>query len=355
MSTSIDLVFHNVRFRIESQITEFVKFLSMYYSGNIIERDDSGYDILVSFELLNKKDYDDIDLRYTHAEKFSQLSRSAYSLMHSVLITDIQYLAGFKMTFTLEEKILKVGGYYCEERKLTGGLINYFYQKSRNIKLFLYLKYYLILYPLIWYNESYKNRYLLHASGLIYKGKTILFPGLGGVGKSTFVISLLSDPEFKFISDNLLLFGDNHIIPVNEAIALDKKSIALCEHAHDKIKPLNMAISHGRQYFHIDQPPVAAGIAQYIFFVKFNYKTEVTKLSAEKAKNNLELINNVAKEVQEYRSIASVLNLVLGFVNIAARMNSASEMIDKAECYELNIRPNENLDKIRDFFLEHLG
>ena len=92
----------------------------------------------------------------------------------------------------------------------------------------------------------------------------------------------------------------------------------------------------------------------YYSYPKFNYKTEVTKLSAEHAKDQLELINNVAKEVQEYRSTASALNIAMGFANSAARRDSFSEMIDKAKCYELNIRPNENLSIVQKKILHYL-
>ena len=205
------------------------------------------------------------------------------------------------------------------------------------------LKYYLILFPVIWYYEHFYNKYLLHASVLLYKRETILFSGLGGVGKSTFVISLLENSEFQFISDNLVVYGDNELIAVNEAIALDENSLFLCKNSLRHLNPLNLHMSHGRKYFRVNNPITSAGNVEKIFFIKFSDATIINKLDISQAKEKIDLINSIAKEIVEYRSMASALNLALGYEFSLVRNSSVESLIENTDCYELNIRPGDDL------------
>ena len=351
----IHLQYYKINIRIESSISDFIEFIAHYFSEQVSYKIDDESAVIVRFKKVNKEGYDNFILNFKKKDNVSQLSRSIFCNDSSVLLTDLSHFPGLLLVFSIHKDKLEISGYYYNQESIKKTLSRLFYNKNKNLELFLYLKYYLILFPVIWYYEYVLGKYLFHTSAVLYKGSPILFSGLGGVGKSTLVISLLENPDFQFISDNLVVYGNDELIAINEAIALDETSLLLCKNVRNHLYALNMPMSHGREYFRIKDSIVSSGRVNKIFFIKFSGITEITKLDQEQAKEKCELINSIAKEIVEYRSIASALNLSLGNQFSSVRKSSLKNLIENTECFELNIKPGDELKKAYILLLDILG
>src|SRR5262245_43966413 len=101
------------------------------------------------------------------------------------------------------------------EPKGVGRRIGYLRQervdRKRNGLLFK-LMYFMIYYPMAWQLERTRGWGLLHASAVTMpSGRAVLLSGMGGVGKSTLGLSLLSHPGVKLLSDNLIFHDEERI------------------------------------------------------------------------------------------------------------------------------------------------
>ena len=342
MTGTMYLRFFKVNVSVESANSDFLEFLAGYFSTQVGEGNKPDCQIRIIFKNVSKTEYDEL-LMESERNYAIRLSRSIFCENTVVFLTDLQQFPGLLLKFKIEKDWLEVSGYYCSPERILSKLLK---NKNQKLKLYLYLKYYLILFPLIWYYEHFLNKYLLHASALLYKDQSILFSGLGGVGKSTLVISLLNNPGFQFISDNLILYGDDEVIGIREAIALDEKSLKLSSNTESLLSSLNLDMSHSRKYYHVKNTVTSGGRAKKIFFLKFNKITRVLEIKKTQAREKIELINSIAKEVIAYRSMASSLNLSLGIKYSTIREASIDKLIQNAAFYELDIKPGENLTKI---------
>ena len=151
MKNNINLKFHKINIRIESSISEFVEFITQYFHNQVNHKDNDESDILIKFEKVNKDEYDDLIRSFKKGNDFSQLSRSIFCNNSSVLFTDIEHFPGLLLSFRLEKTNLEIFGYYYQQKTIINYLTQLLSYDNNNLKLYLYLKYYLILFPIIFY------------------------------------------------------------------------------------------------------------------------------------------------------------------------------------------------------------
>lgn len=353
MTQTIYLQFQETGIQISTEVRSFFDFVTNYFS-QIVCRKPKEPDIDIYFEIIEPGTFEKKLHTFIDSTNYQKLSRQIIKSGHIVALKEVNQFPGLKLIFDFGDNKLKVYGYYEQPSGLKNKLKTMIFSEETKLRLNLYLKYFLILFPCIWYNEQYKDRFLLHASAISYLGKTAIFPGLGGVGKSTLTLAFLSYPEVKFISDNLLLSDSKNIYSVFESIALDEQSIQLLGSAKKKLKKLNIHMSHARQYYKVNENYINQAKAGTIFFVKFCNQFRIQKISIEQAINRMISVNSIAKEVSAYSELAATLNLATDNSSDFHKYEMLKEMINQNGCYELCIRPHSDLREPMNAVLEIL-
>lgn len=340
--SNIVIKYQDIHLRVNSDQSYLLDFVQRYFEP-ILDTSSVDIQIDVYYEEIKQGAFEKRISEFIPINTYRQLSRTIIVSDNTVILQEIPQFPGLKLVFIKEGESLKVFGFYECENGLTSGLKKRIFQKERELKLSMYLKYFLILFPTIWYYEIFRKHFLLHASAITFKHKTALFSGLGGVGKSTFTLALLNQPETTFISDNLLTSDGNKVYSVYESIALDKKSINLISNKGEILKPLNMPMSHGRQYFHFAADTMPRAEASYIFFISFSNKSDIKPISAEVALEKLKTVNTIAKEVAAYNDLAATLNMAYGVINLDLKTNLARKLVAQTQCLDLFLKPNSDL------------
>ncbi len=337
MEKFINLTYHKLNIKIETSFTPFLEFVTTYFTNNLAANSQQS-NICISFEKIKSGEFDKKIDEFINEHKCEKLSRRIWHNDNTAIISEVTHLPGLRLIFKIEKQKLFVYAFYEADRGIKKSIFEVIYQKKYLLKLNLTLKYYLILFPIFWYNEYFKNQYLLHASALKFADNTIIFPGLGGAGKSTLVLALMHDPRFSFISDNLILYDKSSVFSCYESIALDSKSLNLIGNAREVLHPLNIPMSHDRLYYHVKERQIESGDANTLIFIKFSTDNYIKPISSEKSFNKILSINIIAKEVQEYIIISSILNLVFN-PNINNKKNeSLKEFTHSLKCYELGMK-----------------
>lgn len=247
-------------------------------------------------------------LRLAEDKAAVKVGKRLYRLGQRLLWTDIIRRKYFVLLLGLEGEQLQIDyDHYFElpEKKLARNP-DYRYEKY-----FSLLKYFLY-FPLIWYQEQFRERYLLHASGVDLDGRGIALGGVGGVGKTTTCIGLLSRPSARLLSENLIFYDARNFYQLYEPIRLDDDSVKLLDRRNPAIYPADFPEgTRAKQLFHIDparrRDAVAAGV---MVLPEFSPRAYAEPLSPQIAAGELENCNMLTREVNDYYWFAATLNLL---------------------------------------------
>ncbi len=177
-------------------------------------------------------------------------------------------------------------------------------------KYFSLLKYFLY-FPMIWYQEQFRGRYLFHASGVVHQDAGIALGGVGGVGKTTTCIALLREPATRLLSENLILYDAERFYQLYEPIRLDDDSVALLGD-NAAVYPASFPEgTRAKQLFHVRESFLETSApAKLVVLPEFSRNRGVVPLGAGEALQRLENYNHLTREVNDYYWFAATLNLL---------------------------------------------
>lgn len=180
-------------------------------------------------------------------------------------------------------------------------------------RTFFKLMYYAAYYPMIWHLERTRGWGLLHASAVERNGKAIIFSGMGGVGKSTLALSLLADPSFRFISDNLILHDVDTVYALPEPVRLDPSShTAIAAEGFAPIRSDVPPTAHPKPTYWVEKGRVAeAATADAVVLLRFTQRPMIRPLSPAETLAHLTAARDLVKEVEGYRSEAAFLSMAV--------------------------------------------
>ena len=182
--------------------------------------------------------------------------------------------------------------------------------RKRN-RLFFKLMYFMIYYPMAWQLERTRGWGLLHASAVTMpSGRAVLLSGMGGVGKSTLGLSLLSHPGVKLLSDNLIFHDEERIYSCPEPVRLDAASVAgMTEAGLEPQRTKLPPTAHPKPTYGVGAGRLAAaGPPGAVFFLRFAPKPGVTPIDAGRAASMLIAGNDLAREIKDYRPSSALLS-----------------------------------------------
>lgn len=274
-----------------------------------------------------------------------RVGKRLYRVDTKFLWTDIIRAKNMVLLFSLKEDRLRLQyDYYFElpQKKLDRNP-DYRYEKY-----FSLLKYFLY-FPLIWYQEQFYQRYLLHASGVILNDSGIALGGVGGVGKTTACIALLSHPHTKLLSENLIFYDENNLYQLYEPIRLDDHSLGLLDNNKKALLPANLPEgTRAKKLFHIHPSYLKEqATARLVILPEFASNSETRLLSAKTAFNSLENYNMLTREVNDYYWFAATLNLLRPSHSITRqRQSSLQKLLDRVPAYQLLIDRSKGTEPV---------
>jgi hypothetical protein len=178
-------------------------------------------------------------------------------------------------------------------------------------RLFFKLMYFAIYYPMAWCLQRGRGWGLMHASAVAMpSGRAVVLAGMGGVGKSTLGLSLLSRPGARLLSDNLLFFDAHHLYSCPEPVRLD--DLAVKGIAGAGVEPERSALpltAHPKPTYALP-PGLRADAAppSAVFFLRAGAEPSCEPIDTGRAARLLAAGNDLAREIEDYRPCAALLD-----------------------------------------------
>jgi len=211
-------------------------------------------------------------------------------------------------------------------------------------RIFFKLMYYAVYYPIIWHFERTRGWGLLHASAVERDGRSIVLSGMGGVGKSTLSLSLLADPAYRFISDNLVLHDEERIYALPEPIRLDASSLASISAAG--FAPATSEVpptAHPKPTYRVGAARGSeSAAADVVILLRSTKRSLIRPLSPEESLAHLVAAREMVREVDGYRSVAAFLSMASAGEQVRiARSAGLGALASRCRSYLLGIGEGE--------------
>jgi len=219
--------------------------------------------------------------------------------------------------------------------------------RKRN-RLFFKMMYFMIYYPLAWHLEHTRGWGLVHASAVrMPSGKAVLLAGLGGVGKSTLGLSLLSRPGARLISDNLLFHDHQRIYACPEPVRLDEASLTGMAGAGVEPERSDLPLeAHPKPTYRVGRERQAdSGTPTSVYFLRFGAAPAVTPIAPARAARILRAGNDLAREIKDYRPCAALLTMLSAERGVPepAPPASLARLLEGAHCAVFRIGAGEDV------------
>ncbi len=230
--------------------------------------------------------------------------------------------------------------------------------RKRN-RLFFKLMYFMVYYPMAWKMERDRGWGLLHASAVtLPSGKTVILSGLGGVGKSTLGLALLSRPGARLLSDNLLFHDERRIYSCPEPLRLDEASVSGMEQAG--VEPERTGLpraAHPKPTYRVEASQRApAGKPSAVYFLRFGPRPTLDPIDTLRAAEMLRASGDLAREIKDFNPCAALLTLLSAGRGAPPRAERASleRLLEPVRCGILHIGEGESVSETMERLVEHV-
>lgn len=343
----LDISMHTAACHLESSFAPFMEFAFSYLKGLV---DDSvGRPVVKSRLFWNaspRRNWKDSG--YRRGRRIFQDSSGAGTAR--LLLAEILELPGLQIELGWQDNILLVDAYYFPTSRMarTVGRFNPFLPR-----VYVILIYYLVYFPLVYSLYLSRGWHLLHAGGVEYNRSGTVFAGLPGSGKSTFILSLLSQPGIKLLSDNLLLFDSRRVFACPEPLHLSKESIKVVDRRIlERLDDTQRKFSHQRQDYRLEDEGRAWGTTpQTLIFLGLAVRREHKRLAEGLALERLTGYDRMAKEINAYEQFAASLDLLVSDQEseptgrISGKKEALAALISQMDCWELWVEKGEDLSQ----------
>jgi hypothetical protein len=333
-STSLDIGLHGLSCRLESGWLPFMTYARSYL-----------------FDLLSEPvQYPDLSVRLhwnsTPGDRWQQTGvvqrgRRLFQEGSRLLISEIFEVPGLQLEIKWAGAGLEVDAFYLQPSYLKRLVLG----ESARQRLYAVLVYYLFYFPVIRLLYDRCGFHLVHAGGAVRSDEALVFAGLPGSGKSTFMLSLLADPAVRLLSDNLLLYDSQRIYACPEPLHLGVEGLRAADPAvRGRLYDERRIYSHGRRDFRLNPDArVNEAVPSGLAFLALSDRLERNRLSSEQAVERLINYDRLAKETNAYDQFASALDLISppgrqGSERNTNKQDVLRSLLSGLGCYELFVR-----------------
>lgn len=264
-----------------------------------------------------------------------------------------------RFTWTGSE-LAVVGHYYHCLSKTTGRdwLRRVVYHRSLPVlrrRRFTTLLYYLVYYPCFWWLEHQGLCHPIHAGGVQFPTGVVAMAGPSGVGKSTLVAGLASDPTARLLSDTFLLHKGASVRAVPEPLLLDQWSRGwMGGRAAAALRPIQHRYSLNRDGFHWpDDQLVPGGDVRLLVFPQRATAHYVRPLPPRQAQGRIRAGDLIVNDVRRYWAFASVLEVLDPNPLVQAREESLAKLVDTVPAFEVGLTAEVPRDEMAGL-IDHL-
>ena len=224
-------------------------------------------------------------------------------------------------------------------------------------QVFASLIYYLVYFPLLWHAECTRQWYPLHASAVTWPQGAMILAGLDGVGKSTLTLAFLSDSNARLLSENLILHDKSQVYALPEPIHLDVQSRELLTSLNGRLRPAGRAHSRdGHDYEVPISARVQSATPRLMCTLRQGGKIDLRLMSAAEALETLLSSDMLTRELCDYAQQVAALNLLSPRPGrLQQRIAALQRLLKQLACYELTIKPGEDLIAFIALVRERLG
>lgn len=214
-------------------------------------------------------------------------------------------------------------------------------------KRFSTILYYMVYYPSFWLLER-QGLFPLHAAAVDLGGTGVVLCGLPGCGKSTLSLALLSLPEARLLSDNIVFFDSKNVFTCPEPVLADDRSLGLIDSARSLLFPLGRRHVFDRFWCRVVPDRLVDHSAPRLFlFLGFGQQGSLRPLSDEEAYRRFASVNLLAQETRRYLVYRSVLGLLPGDSSCPPKGSELAlrALLSQGRCYELTVGWDAGLQK----------
>ncbi|MCW5625121.1 MAG: ATP-binding cassette domain-containing protein [Burkholderiales bacterium] len=169
-------------------------------------------------------------------------------------------------------------------------------------------------------------------------GEKVALLGPSGVGKSTLVAGLASDPTARLLSDTFLIQRGTSVRAVPEPLLLDQWSRGWLGSNADVLLPIPHRYSLGRGGFHWpDEQLVGGGEVRLLVFPQRAATHYVRPLPPQQAQGRIRAGDLIVNDVRRYWAYASVLEVLDPTPLVQAREQSLAELVNRVPAFEVGL------------------
>ena len=218
-------------------------------------------------------------------------------------------------------------------------------------ELFFEITYPIVYYPLFWYQESFYDVHMLHASAIETGGRCAVICGLEGIGKTSLSLSLL-DKDGHFLSDNLVFYDDKNIYPCYELIRVGKKDDVSAW--KDKIKKVG-EFKTPKDFYRLDFGSGKNVVKPGVFiFPKFSPVFSTEELDRTEATGRAIALSQLPAELNNYNEYANLYSLTRPKLDISKqRYISLENLLDGVRSFEVGMNKSDGLarnsERLKEF------
>lgn len=339
MKGALSLTIHKTRLTLESNSEDFITYaqghLAMLLSPPV-ETPDVHVRLRWGQQLIPAR---------SPIDDYHRLSRRLLLGKDEIVQTEILLLPGLQLRTSLAGANVSVDAAF---RPLSKRMRLHLGSKANRERIYAALIYNLVYFPLLWHIERSQQWYPLHASAVAWPQGAVILSGLGGVGKSTLTLAFLSNPHAQLVSDNLILHDGERIYAFPEPIHLDEQSLKLLTSLNRRLKPTDQAFSHNRQSYEIPiSDRVQSAKPRLFCTLRQGKKLNLRPISAEETLEFTLSSDVLTRELDEYAQQAAILNLLSPRAgSLQRRIETLRQLLAQMPCYELTIKPGENLNQV---------
>lgn len=281
---------------------------------------------------------------YPDLDRWDRLDRDLYRSGTRLVWLRIDDLPDLHLRFDWDGRQLVVEGDYYHRLSKTARrdwLRRVIYHRglpAHRRRRFTTLLYYLVYYPCFWWLEHHGVCHPIHAGGVEFPEGVVALAGPSGVGKSTLVTGLASDPAARLLSDTFLLHRGATVHAVPEPLLLDQWSRHWLGANAGALQPIRHRYSLARDGFHWPDDRLSDGGAIRLLVFPQRAPSHYTKpLPPDQAQGRIRAGDLIVNDLRRYWAFAAVLEVMNPSPLVQERERSLAELVAAVPAIEIGL------------------
>jgi hypothetical protein len=337
-----------VRLCIESEYPDLVDYVRLHLPDHVTEAGDPHVTVAVQWF---ESDADETVLEFPDQGRLDRVGKRLLAGPDRLVWTNLLRIKNLTLSLSMHGDRLHMDAryLYAPRAAKVEAEPNYRYKK------FFGLMSWFVFYPLAWYLEHFRGLYLMHASGIDLGGRGIVIGGVGGVGKTTTGVSLLSRDGTRLVSENLVFHDAERIYSCYEPIRLDDQSVELLGARRAILAAADIPDgANHKNVYHVRRAAVVDAVeASAVFVPRFTPAAFVRPLDVDRCMELLLAFNELTREVNDYRWFAATLDVAWPLPrSLERRAATLRALLERAGLWEIGIDRSQGVEPVVQTVLE---